>query len=103
MKIGLLNADAGSWVFDALAKNLSSALWIEIVREPVERNYVLGWEGPLEALNARSFVPVDAIRVASDKRLIAQAFLNAKVPAPRTVLCETTAELEAVLKSASHR
>jgi len=84
--LGILNGGAGAWAFAALAHRLSQALHVPIVPEPTSLNYVLNWDGPPASLAGRSFIPLDALAIAADKREVARAFALHGVPCPRTVL-----------------
>ena len=84
----VLNSGAGSWAFEPLANQLSTALGIDISDKPRRFNYLLHLENPESASSCRSFIPIEAIRLASDKRLLAAIFSQHKVPTPQTVLIE---------------
>jgi hypothetical protein len=96
--LGVLNAGTGNWAFAALATRLSQALWVPIVEEPAVLNYVLCWEGEPAQLAGRSFIPLEAIEIASDKRAVARAFQLHGVPAPETRLL-TASEVPAFLRT----
>jgi glutathione synthase/RimK-type ligase-like ATP-grasp enzyme len=89
----VLNAGRGSWAFEALAERLSYALGIGISAEPRSYNYVLSLEGEIDEFRGASFIPLTAVRLAADKRLIATAFSEHNVPTPRTLLFDTFAEV----------
>ena len=90
----VLNQGRGSWAFDPLARQLSAVLGIPVSAEPRRFNYLLDCETlPADDAADSFFIPLRAIRVASDKRLIAAAFHKHEVPAPRTVLLETFREV----------
>lgn len=79
----ILNQGKGAWAFSELAEQLSAALWLPVVEEPAEINYVLFWEG--QETPPESFIPGEAVDIAGDKRSQAQLFEEAGVPAPLTV------------------
>jgi hypothetical protein len=83
MKAAILNGGRGSWAFSELATQLQEALWLEVVVEPVDLNYVLFYDGdePPEC-----FIPVSSIDIASDKRVQTELFTAAGVPMPETIL-----------------
>lgn len=83
MQAAILNQGRGAWAFSELAEQLSAALWLPIVEEPAEINYVLFWEGPEPPPG--SFIPREAVDIAGDKRVQAQLFEAAGVPTPLTV------------------
>jgi len=89
----VLNGGHGSWAFDPLAKQLSTGLGIDISPEPRCFNYLLSLKEPVDALSQRVFIPLSAVRVASDKRQIAEAFQQQRVPCPQTVLFDTFNEV----------
>jgi len=97
----VLNAGRGSWAFEPLAERLSSALGIEISAKPRSYNYVLSLDGDIDEFCEASFIPLSAIQLAADKRLIAAAFSKHHVPTPRTLLLDTFAEVSAY--TAAHR
>lgn len=98
-KACILNAGDGSWVFEEHAERLSRAMNLEISDSPAEFNYLLGWEGALPPM--RSFIPFDAISMASDKRRLAQLFAAHQVATPRTFLVESEAEVEQLMTESS--
>ena len=70
----VLNAGRGSWAFEPLAERLSSALGLGISAKPRSYNYVLSLDGDIDEFCGASFIPLAAVRLAADKRLIATAF-----------------------------
>lgn len=100
MKIGILNNQTGGWAFSAIATMLSNALGIDIVEEPVDYNYVLSWE-PIKEITGKTFIPLNSILVAADKRKIAKLFNSYHVPSPKTVLCETLNQVKNILEDNS--
>jgi glutathione synthase/RimK-type ligase-like ATP-grasp enzyme len=99
----ILNAGDGSWAFEPMAARLSEALGIDVSETPRRFNYILSTDdaAPLEGCN--SFIPLDAIRVASDKRLLAVVFAQHKVPTPETKLIGHFDGVRDFLKSNSNR
>jgi len=84
--LGILNGGSGAWAFAALAQRLAQALHVPIVTQPTLLNYVLEWDGPRAWLAGRSFIPLEALAIAADKREVARAFALHAVACPRTVL-----------------
>ena len=84
----LLNGGAGAWAFEPLAAQLTVSIGIPVSVEPREFNYVLSVEEPDSLGSLGSFIPLEAIRLASDKRMLASVFNNFRVPTPRTVLLD---------------
>jgi len=84
----ILNGGSGSWAFEPLAQQLSRALGVAVSEEPRRFNYLLHLESMSNDFAERLFIPWPAIRLASDKRLMAAAFERGSVPTPRTVLID---------------
>jgi glutathione synthase/RimK-type ligase-like ATP-grasp enzyme len=87
----VLNQGGGAWAFEPLAKRLSIELGIEVATTPKRFNYLLNYEEP--ATDFDLFIPLESIRLAADKRLLAAAFKENNVPTPRTILCDTFEEV----------
>jgi glutathione synthase/RimK-type ligase-like ATP-grasp enzyme len=85
----ILNGGGGSWAFEPLARLLSAALGIPISAEPREFNYLLSTDSIPDGLAPRVFIPLPALHLASDKRLLAATFERHGVTTPQTVLCES--------------
>ncbi len=101
MNATILNAGAAAWIFEEHARHLSRALNLEISATPAEFNYVLGWdEAPPP--NGHSFIPFEAIQIASDKRIMATIFEKNGVAIPRTVLLDSVAEVTQFLRRETH-
>jgi len=89
----VLNQGSGAWAFETLARQLSAALNVPISSEPRRFNYVLNLEPfPVGEVPFSSFIPLPAVRIAADKRLIASAFQQHAVPRPHTVLLDSFAD-----------
>lgn len=82
----VLNSGDGAWAFEPLAVQLSSSLGVEISTEPRQFNYVLHFEDVGRLLDSEVFIPTEAVRLASDKRLLASVFQEHGVPTPLTRL-----------------
>jgi hypothetical protein len=80
----ILNGGTGAWAFEPLAVQLSTAIGVAISETPRRFNYVLCMDNLPSPFPARTFVPIDAIERAADKRLLTAAFQRAGVPAPET-------------------
>lgn len=89
----ILNSGSGSWAFEPLALRLSSVLGVDIVNEPRRFNYVLYVEDTGILHGCGTFISLDSVRLASDKRLLATAFAEHGVPTPITHLLPTFAEV----------
>lgn len=99
VRAAILNSGQGSWAFAALADQLSVALWIDVVAEPAEMNYVL-YDDASAAVEPTSFIPRPAVEVAADKRTQTVLFADAGVPRPETVLLDSA---DAVRQHLRHR
>ncbi|RYG70095.1 hypothetical protein EON80_08545 [bacterium] len=101
MKAAILNTGEAAWVFEEHATRLAKAFDLEVVPEPVEFNYVLGWDGDA-APGGNNFIPFESIRLASDKRLQAEVFVKYQVATPKTFLLESQDDVEDVLEREQH-
>jgi hypothetical protein len=99
----ILNSGGGAWAFDALATELSRALWVDISTTPRRFNYLLLADDSVVSTDLDLFVPVTAIEMAADKRAIARAFSAARVPTPVTSLVESVEDAKRMLASDPHR
>ncbi len=79
----------GAWAFEPLARELAAALWVDVSPEPRRFNYVLFADSVPLPNGCASFVPLDAIALAGDKRRAAEAFARHGVPSPETHLFDT--------------
>ncbi len=89
----VLNSGGGAWAFAPLAAQLSHSLGIDISSEPRRFNYLLHAEEVDQLIDYRLFIPAEAIRLASDKRLLAQVFHKHHVPTPVTHLLNNFEEV----------
>jgi glutathione synthase/RimK-type ligase-like ATP-grasp enzyme len=87
-----LNSGDGAWAFEPLAVELSRALQIEVFSKPRRFNYLLHVEDGDIVPNGDFFIPVQSIRLAADKRLLATVFAKSRVPTPVTRLFEAFEE-----------
>jgi glutathione synthase/RimK-type ligase-like ATP-grasp enzyme len=93
----ILNGGGGAWAFEGLARQLSATLSLDVSETPREFNYLLSTDD-LDALADRElFIPLQAIRLAADKRLLAKVFLQGSVPIPQTRLAESADEVDRIL------
>ena len=93
----VLNAGTGAWAFETLAANLARAFSVEVSSTPADFNYVLGWDAAAPPMG-RSFVPLQAIEIATDKRELARVFKQHQVPTPETHLFENETLMREFLK-----
>ncbi len=96
---GILLAGPSAWAFEELATQLSTLLQLDIITSPRAKNYVLACDD-LAAIPS-SFIPLTALQIAADKRLIADAFNRAHVPAPKTLLIDSIGDIENLLRTTS--
>jgi len=96
----VLMAGSSAWAFESLAEELSNLLQIEISPRSRRWNYVLATDD-IDSVMSRSFIPIQSIQLAADKRLIAAAFAKANVPSPRTLLIQSRRELQGILDEES--
>jgi glutathione synthase/RimK-type ligase-like ATP-grasp enzyme len=95
----ILNQSEGKWVFENLAQMLSRSLWVNISEHAGQLNYILCTESELIDPNLNSFIPMNSINIASDKREIEKKFGSYGVTRPRTFILESSSEVEASLKT----
>lgn len=75
------------------------ALAIAVSEQPHRFNYLLHVEDSRLLENCSSFVPIDSIQLASDKRLLAHVFLESKVPTLQTILLERFDEVQNLIRA----
>jgi hypothetical protein len=97
----VLNSGSGAWAFEPLARQLASGLGIAVSDEPRRFNYLLQIERPEPSIPYGVFIPFESVRLASDKRLLASAFIEHRVPTPRTRLFEDFKEVSKFLHAHS--
>jgi hypothetical protein len=79
----------GAWAFEPLARSLAAALGVDVSPTPQRFSYLLFTDAvPLPA-GCASFIPLESIALASDKRRLAEVFARAAVPVPETHLFDT--------------
>jgi hypothetical protein len=93
----ILNGGGGAWAFDALARQLSAALWLDVSETPRRYNYLLHLDSPDPSACGELFISFQAMQLAADKRLQAERFAAAGVPTPATRLLPSLAEAELLL------
>jgi carbamoylphosphate synthase large subunit len=95
----ILNQSDGGWAFENLAQMLCRSLWIDISENVGNLNYVLCNDTKKTDANCNSFIPLDSIRIASDKREIEKKFKAAGVPRPQTFILESSQQVQLFLES----
>jgi hypothetical protein len=94
----ILNGGGGAWAFEALARQLSAALWVDISETPRAYNYLLSLDDLDAASSFELFIPLRSMQLAADKRLLADLFNDCGVPTPETHLAGSLAEAEQLLR-----
>lgn len=89
----VLNSGSGSWAFEGLASDLAASLGVDVADQPRRFNYLLHVEDPLNSGDYQVFIPLEAVRTASDKRLLAGVFAAHGVPTPATHLLQSYEEV----------
>jgi glutathione synthase/RimK-type ligase-like ATP-grasp enzyme len=89
----VLNGGSGGWAFEPLAHQLSSVMGVDVATEPRRFNYLLHVEDTEQPVKFDVFIPIKAIQLASDKRLLATAFIEHRVPSPETHLFDSFDEV----------
>jgi hypothetical protein len=99
----ILNGGGGAWAFEALARQLSAALWVDISETPRAYNYLLSLDDLDAASSFELFIPLRSMQLAADKRLLADLFNDCGVPTPETHLAGSLAEAEQLLRDEPSR
>ncbi len=102
MKPLILNQSEGRWAFANLAQMLSRSLWVDIGETPADLNYILCTEELIDN-NLNSFILVNSIKIASDKREIEKRFKSYGVARPLTFILESSAQVRAILAEHHHQ
>jgi hypothetical protein len=98
----VLNGGDAAWAFEPLAGQLSSSLRIDVCEKPRRFNYLLQVDDsnqPVEDV----FIPTASIRLASDKRLLAEVFREHEVPTPLTRLFDTYEDVSHFVRAHSEK
>lgn len=95
----ILNAGAGSWAFEPLANQLSAGIGVDVSDQPRQFNYLLHVEDQTVARACKSFIPLEAIQFASDKRLLAATFNEHGIRTPTTLLLGEFEEAKQFVRS----
>lgn len=97
----IVNQSPGKWAFDKLANMLSESLWVDVKEDFGDINYILCAEKEkIDKIN--SFIPIDSIKIAADKRKIEENFNKYRVPRPKTLLVYSQKEAESILSEYPH-
>ena len=85
----VLNSGSGAWAFESLANELSASLGVEVSNEARAFNYVLHVDQSDWPTEGTVFIPIESVRLAADKRLLAARFAEFEVPIPATRLLDS--------------
>lgn len=96
MKAAIVNAGSAAWIFEEHAQRLARVMNLEISAAPSDYNYLLGWEGVEPS--GQSFIPFEAIQLASDKRRLAEVFARHHVAIPKTYLLDSEVEVKRLIQ-----
>ncbi len=97
-KLTILNQSEGKWAFDSLAQILSRSLWVDVSEQPSDLNYLLCTETESIDRSVNSFIPIDSIKIAADKRKIETRFKKYNVPRPQTFILTSLDEITSILQ-----
>ncbi|BAY83510.1 hypothetical protein NIES267_29990 [Calothrix parasitica NIES-267] len=97
----IVNRTAGKWAFDKLANVLSESLWVDIEEDFGDINYILCADKQ-NAHKINSFIPIESINIAADKRKIEKKFNQYLVARPNTFLADNEKEVELILLEYPH-
>lgn len=102
IKAAILNTGISAWIFEQHAQRLARLMNIKVSDRPCEYNYLLGWDAS-QPPTGKSFIPFEAICIASDKRRLAEVFTTHQVAIPRTYLLESEDEVNRLLQKENNR
>jgi len=85
----ILNSGEGAWAFEPLASRLAHIFGVPVSSTPAEWNYLLAFDGELKP-EQKSFILLNAVNIATDKRETARVFNAENVPSPPTFLLDDT-------------
>lgn len=94
----VLNGGDGAWAFAPVAEWLARALGLDVSDTPRRFNYLLQTDRPDPAACGGLFIPVESMRRAADKRKLAATFAAARVPTPETLLLDSPAAAQWLLR-----
>ncbi len=99
---GIIISKNAEWALGDFPEQLSSLLNVPIVYDPTDFNYIVS-DIPIGLPDRSSFIPLDGIRIASDKRKQMQLFSRMDVPTPETHLIYNQIQLSSLLNETSGR
>lgn len=92
----IVNQTSGKWAFDKLANILSESLWVDVEEDFGDINYILCTDKQ-KADKINSFIPIESINLAADKRKTEKKFNQYCVVRPKTFLADDEKEVELIL------
>jgi len=98
IKAVILNAGDAAWIFEEHALRLARVMNLEISSSPSDYNYLLAWESSAPPAG-KSFVPFQAIQLASDKRHLAEVFAKHQVATPKTYLLDSEEDVKRLIQN----
>lgn len=90
----VLNGGDGAWAFEAFARQLAAALWVDVSPTPRRLNYLLTTDRSSLPAERESFIPIRSVEIAADKRRQAEIFVEHAVPIPETHLLDHWSEVQ---------
>ena len=95
----ILNQSDSKWAFENLAQMLSRSLWLDVSEHASDLNYILCTDTELIDSNLNSFIPLNSIKIASDKTEIEKRFQSYGVTRPATFILQSSQAVESFLKT----
>lgn len=96
MTISIYLKKSDEWLFGHIARDLAEKIGIEVTEYPKGLSYLLS--DPRGCVGYKAYIPLDAIEIASDKRLIENRFILFGVNRPKTWLLEESAAVHRLLE-----
>jgi hypothetical protein len=94
----IVNGSGGKWIFEDLAEILSKSLWVDVSEDFGDANYILCTDYKKASNGRKSFIPLTAIEIASDKRKLEQSFQSYGVKRPKTLILQNLPEVRSILQ-----
>jgi hypothetical protein len=99
MNTAIVNNSHGKWIFEELAYILSRSLWVEVSENIGDINYLLCVDPKITKKHINSFISLNSIEIASDKRRLEYSFRYYSVKRPTTLILQTSQEIQSILKN----
>jgi hypothetical protein len=97
MKPNIFNQSDGQWAFQNLARTLSNSLWTDISENVGSLNYILCIDPKVISNDINSFIPIESIAIALDKREIEIKFRSYGVTRPKTFILKSVQEVDSII------